>query len=60
MPTKSIFKSKTFWLNIIGIAAPLVVPSLANSHPAVYTGVMAGLNIANRFLTDQPVNLTGN
>lgn len=54
---KSIFASKTFYLNVIAAALELsqVVPL-----PAGTLAIIAAVaNIANRFLTSQPVSLTG-
>ena len=53
---KSIFASKTFWLNVIGTAATFT-PFFP---PKVAMVAMPALNIANRFLTSDSVNLTGN
>ena len=52
---KSILKSKSFWLNVLGGAAAyggLLPPKYA-------TPVMAVANIGVRFLTNQPVSLLG-
>lgn len=48
---KSLFTSKTFWLNILGLAttAAGVVP------PQFGVPALAILNILNRFLTTQPI-----
>lgn len=54
---KSIFKSKSFWLNVVGVAT-LAVPGL-QVNPLTIGYIMAGLNIANRFLTKGPVSLLG-
>lgn len=53
---KSLFTSKTFWLNLV---AALI--GIAGAVPAKYgVPVLAVLNIGNRLLTNQPiVALTG-
>lgn len=52
---KSIFTSKTFWLNVIGLGL-----TISGYLPPQYAvPVMAVLNIANRFLTTGPVSLMG-
>lgn len=55
MDKKSIFKSKTFWLNILGLAATVsgVLP------PKYAMPVMAISNIGMRLITNQPVGLVG-
>lgn len=55
MNVKSIFASKTFWLNVIGLAS-LFVPNLS---PQYSMPILAVLNIANRFLTNGSVNIMG-
>jgi hypothetical protein len=56
MNIKSIFASKTFWLNVAGTAL-----TYGGALPPKYSiPVMAVANIANRFLTNGSVNLTGN
>ena len=53
MDAKSIFASKTFWLNLVG-----AVVIVAQALPEKYSvPTLALLNILNRFLTDQPVTL---
>ena len=54
MNTKSIFTSRTFWLNIAG-ASTIIVGALPEKY-AVPT--MAVLNIINRFFTTGGVTLT--
>lgn len=50
---KNILKSKTFWLNVIGIAA-----EYGGYLPQKYSmPILAGANIVNRFLTTGPVSL---
>lgn len=55
MKSKSLFVSKTFWLNALGVGA-LVVPGLG-INPVTLGYVMAGLNIANRLLTEGPAHV---
>lgn len=55
MKSKSIFKSKTFWLNALGIAAMVVPGAPIDPHTLGY--VMAGLNIGNRLLTEGPTHV---
>lgn len=55
MKSKSLFVSKTFWLNAIGIGA-LLVPGL-NLNPATVGYVLGALNIANRLLTEGPAHV---
>jgi hypothetical protein len=53
---KSIFKSKTFWFNLLSIitAASGVIP-LSPAVVGVVTGV---INVALRAITTQPVGLS--
>lgn len=54
-PTKNIFLTKTFWLNIAGLAI-----SLAGIFPPEYAvPIMAVANIIVRLFTNQPVNIAG-
>jgi hypothetical protein len=55
MRSKSIFKSKTFYLNLVGLALAMV-PSLP-LDPETIGFVMGWLNIANRAFTDKPVHV---
>ena len=52
---KSLFVSKTFWLNITGIALSIggVLP------PKFGLPVLAVANVAMRLLTNQPVSVLG-
>ena len=50
---KHIFASKTFWLNVIGMAS-LAIPQAA-VNPTTLGYVLAGLNIATRVITKGPV-----
>jgi hypothetical protein len=55
MPSKSFWKSKTFWLNILGMATTFA-PGLP-VDPATMVYVLGGLNLANRLLTESAVHL---
>ena len=55
MKSKSLFVSKTFWLNAIAIGT-MVVPGLG-INPVTLGYVLAGLNIANRLLTEGPAHV---
>lgn len=55
--SKSIFKSKTFWLNLLGTVA-LLANHAAPILPPQYAPIVLGVaNIINRFLTKTPVTL---
>lgn len=55
---KNIFKSKTFWLNVASSAAAIASGELGFAlSPHIAIPVVAAANIANRFLTDEPVRL---
>jgi hypothetical protein len=48
---KSLLTSKTFWLNVIGLAA-----NVAGFVPPKYgVPALAILNVLNRLVTDQPI-----
>lgn len=55
MKSKSLFVSKTFWLNLLGVGA-LLVPGLPLA-PATLGIVLGALNVGNRLLTDGPVHV---
>ena len=59
---KSIWNSKTFWLNAVG-GAILILTQATDALPAsaqpYLAAALAVLNIANRFLTSQPVSISG-
>jgi len=57
MKPKSILKSKTFWLNVIGVAG-FAMP-LVPVTPQTFGIVMAALNVANRLITKGPVTVLG-
>ena len=55
---KSIFKSKTFWLNAVAIGCSVGGQfPLPEVNPNVTMGVVASANIVLRLLTKQPVGL---
>lgn len=57
--SKSIFASKTLWLNLLGGAAT-VLGYAADVLPPHYAALALALaNIANRFITESPVHLIG-
>lgn len=60
MNAKSIWTSKTFWLNAVG-SVTLILTQATDVVPASYqpylVAALGALNIINRFLTDQPVKL---
>lgn len=62
MESKSIFKSKTFWANTIALAASVATAMGVDIGPDVQAslvgGVMAVVNIALRFVTNKPVNIS--
>ena len=60
MPSKSIFLSKTLWLNVIG-AVVVFVQGLPGTgiavDPQTIAYVLAALNVANRLITHGPVHV---
>lgn len=53
MDTKHLFTSKTFWMNIVGLAM-----TLGDVLPPKYAAiVLPAANIAMRLISSQPVNL---
>lgn len=59
--TKTIFKSKTFWVNVLGVAAAAVAGQYGVTVPVQYAVPLGGaINVALRFLATQPVSVTGN
>lgn len=57
MEGKSILTSKTFWMNVMGLAA-IVVQSLTGEavlDESAQTGILAVLNIIMRFFTKRPI-----
>lgn len=55
MKSKSLFISKTFWLNALGVGA-LLIPGM-QLNPVTIGYIMAGLNIGNRLLTVGPAHV---
>lgn len=59
---KAIWQSKTFWLNAISIVLAILAitePTLIPIDPKMLLWITAVLNIVLRFLTNQPVSVTG-
>lgn len=54
---KSIFKSKTFWFNLAGLATVLTNPEVAMMHPGAVGTVITVGNIILRTVTKQPVSI---
>ena len=62
MGTKSLFSSKTFWMNAIAFSVE-IFQSLADTQVVPEQWILVGLPIANivmRWITKDPVTLTGN
>jgi hypothetical protein len=62
-PSKSILKSKTFWVNMIvlaaGVAGFVAGQDVIADYPAVvaiFGAVQGGLNIVLRLVTSQPIS----
>lgn len=58
---KSIFKSKTFWINLL-MAAAVIVPELANIEalkipPATTASIVSVVNIVLRLITKEAVEV---
>jgi hypothetical protein len=57
---KPIWRSKTFWVNVLGAGAGLLNGPLgADVPPETLAVIVAALNIAVRFVTSDGVSLTG-
>lgn len=57
MESKSIFVSKTFWVNVLALAA-MVVQGVTGKEVIgldAQASILAGINILLRFITKQPV-----
>ena len=57
---KPFYKSKTFWLNIVGILVIVLQYTLSLNlliDPALQALALAILNILLRFRTDEPIRL---
>lgn len=61
MNTKSIFLSKTFWLQVVAVAAMMFpqVQAWLKENPVEIVGVFAALNVLVRFATSGKINLFG-
>ena len=62
METKSIFSSKVFWTNAIMLVLAIIGitdPAMLHMNPAHLAWIAGVLNIFLRFLTKQPVSVTG-
>jgi hypothetical protein len=57
--SKSIFASKTFWLNVLGGAATILSYSADILPPHYAALALAAANVLNRLFTKQPVHLIG-
>lgn len=58
MPSKNLFKSKTFWVNVASIAVAVGSGSFGVSlAPNAATILLAAGNIALRLLTNEPVHV---
>ncbi len=61
MESKSVFKSKTFWVNTVALIASIGGTMGFGFGPElqadVVAGIMAAVNIGLRFVTKQPVEL---
>lgn len=64
MQKKSIFESKTFWINALAFSIGAVElfssqPFLSPEVLAVFPLILGLLNVGLRWVTDQPVSLSG-
>lgn len=58
--TKTIFKSKTFWVNVLMGVGAVVAAGSGFNIPAQYaTPVGAAVNVLLRFVSSQPVSVSG-
>lgn len=53
---KPIYKSKTFWANIVAVIAPIILPPLI-ANPATYVSVVGVINILLRAITKDEVSI---
>lgn len=58
---KSIFKSKTFWTQVLATASTLIpsVQEFLASNPVEAVAVLGALNVVVRFFTKGRVNVLG-
>ena len=60
MKKKSIFRSKTFWFNIINIAIRIIADkSNLSIDPETQGLIVAGGNLILRTMTNSPVSISG-
>jgi len=59
--TKSVFLSKTFWIQIVAIAAVLVpqVQAWLTANPVEFIAVLGAVNVLVRFATSGKISLVG-
>ena len=55
--SRSLFVSKTFWLNVLTAAVEVTGALSSVIPPGALTLVLAGLNVAIRIITDGPVHV---
>lgn len=57
MDSKSIFFSKTFWVNAIALVAMVIQGVTGKEFLSleIQGGILAGINVILRFITKQPV-----
>ena len=56
---KSVFASKTFWLNVLAVAASAAAPQVAAANPHVAVAAVGIANLILRLFTSQPVTFGG-
>lgn len=60
---KPLWQSKTFWANLVALAATILgvfsFEISAETQTAIVGGVMAVVNILMRLVSKEPVSLTG-
>lgn len=54
---KNIFKSKTFWFNVLSVAG--LVTGVVPLPPAVSEATVGIVNVLLRLVTKEPVSVTG-
>jgi uncharacterized membrane protein len=57
--SKNILKSKTFWINVLGIVVAVASNQIPDINVPAHTGtiIIAVANIINRFFTEKPVTI---